>query len=197
LKITVEKSPLHSPTFKKAKRRRKLATSPDFDNRLMTAFVWVQYCGMSRRMLCAVWVSFALCLAVRAQERSITKEYRNYAEGFAVRIPTGMRGLAGDQAGPERGVTVSLPSGASVAIFGEPNSLEYKTAPEGIKESLSGQCQDGKPTVSAARVGKVRGAKGKLACGDRVIVEMLAFRPGGGPYLLAEIGNDPRSGYSR
>ena len=132
-------------------------------------------------MLWAVCVSFALCVVVRAQVRSITGEYRNYAEGFAVRIPSGLRGLTGDQAGPERGVTISLASGASVTVYGEPNSLEYKTAAEGIRDSLSQYCDSGKPVVSAARVGKVHGAKGRVVCGERIIAEMLAVRPGGGP----------------
>jgi len=142
-------------------------------------------------MLWAVWFSFALCAVTRAQERSITGEYRNYAEGLAVRIPSGMRGLTGDQAGPERGVKISLPSGATVTVYGEPNSFEYKTAAEGIRDSLSKYCHFGRATVSTARVGKVYGAKGRLVCGERIIEEMLAFRPGGGPiyWLTLETTN--------
>lgn len=128
-----------------------------------------------------VWVSFALCLAVRAQERSIAGEYRNYAEGFAVRIPGGLRGLTGNQAGPERGVEIQLPSGASITVDGEPNSLEYKTPAEGVSNSLSEYRPCGEPTVSVARIGGIQGAKGRVVCGERVIVRMLAFRPGGGP----------------
>ena len=141
----------------------------------------MQYCRMSRQILCAFCVSFVLCVVERAQERSITGEYRNYAEGFAVRIPSGLHGLTGDQVGPERGVTISLASGASITVFGEPNILEHRTAAEGIRDSLSQYCASGKPVISAARVGKVRGAKARVACGERMIVEMLASRPGGGP----------------
>lgn len=136
---------------------------------------------MLQRNLCAVWFTLALCIVAGAQERSISGEYRNYAEGFAVRIPTGLRGVTGNQAGPERGVTIFLPAGGSVAVYGEPNSLEYKTAEEGIRDSLSKHCDSGKSVVSAALVGQVHGANGRVVCGERAIVEMLAFRPGGGP----------------
>jgi hypothetical protein len=142
-------------------------------------------------MLYVVWFIVAPCIAVGAQERSISGEYRNYAEGFSVKIPSGLRGMAGDQAGPERGVRIPLPSGAFVTIYGEPNSAEYKTAEEGVRDSLSGQC-DSEIRVAAARVGKVPGAKGTIVCGERVIVAMLAFRPGGGPvyWLKLETTND-------
>ena len=98
-----------------------------------------------------------------------------------MRIPSGLRGLTGNQAGPERGVEISLFSGGSVTVHGEPNSLEYKTPAEGIRDSLSTHCRSIKPILSAARIGKVQWAKGSLECGERVIVMMLAFRPGGSP----------------
>ena len=136
---------------------------------------------MSQRVSYAVLLVLPLCVCAIAQERWVTGEYRNNAEGFAVRIPSGMRGLTGDQSGPERGVKISLPSGASVTVYGEPNSLEYKTPTEGVRDSLSRQCHSGEATVSAARLGSLHGAKGRVICGDQIIEEMLAFRPGGGP----------------
>jgi len=136
---------------------------------------------MFRRLPCPAWFIFALCALAGAQERSISGEYRNYAEGFAVKIPSGLHGVTGDQSGPERGLRIPLPSGSSLSVFGEPNSAEYKTAEQGIKDSLSQCCDSGRPVVSAAIVGKVNGAKGRVVCGERVIVRMLAFRPGGGP----------------
>lgn len=136
---------------------------------------------MSQRTLYSVWFIFALCVVVGAQERSISGEYRNHAEGFAVRIPSGLHGVTGEQAGPERGVTISLSSGGSVIAYGEPNSLEYKSAEEGIRDSLPKYCNHGEQMISAAILGKAHGAEGKVVCGERVILEMLAFRPGGGP----------------
>lgn len=45
-------------------------------------------------------------------------------EGYVLRIPKGLEGIAGDRAGPERGVSITLPSGGKILSIGEPNSLE-------------------------------------------------------------------------
>ena len=136
---------------------------------------------MSRRTSWAVCLAFAICVVASAEERSISREYRNYAEGFAVRIPSGLHGLVGDE-NPQRGFTISLSSGGSVVVYGEPNSLEYKTTADGIRDYLSIYCTPtDPPAVSVVLIGKVRGSKGKAVCGNQVIVLMLAFRPRGGP----------------
>jgi len=138
---------------------------------------------MSARKLYAVLVlCLAMCVAAIGQQRWVTGEYRNEALGFAVRIPRGLRGLAGDEAGPERGVQISLGSSTLVAVYGEPNSLEYKTPAEGVRDSLSNHnCHSDQPEISPARVGSLHGAKGRVVCGEQVTEEMLVFRPGGGP----------------
>ena len=75
---------------------------------------------MSARKLYAVLVlCLAMCVAAIGQQRWVTGEYRNEALGFAVRIPRGLRGLAGDEAGPERGVQISLGSSTLVAVYGD------------------------------------------------------------------------------
>jgi len=63
---------------------------------------------------------------VSSQTRSIEGTYRNLAEGYSVKIPPGLKGFFGDEDGPQRGVRIPLPSGGEIAVFGEPNSLEYK-----------------------------------------------------------------------
>jgi len=63
---------------------------------------------------------------VSSQTRSIEGTYRNPAEGYSVKIPPGLKGFFGDEDGPQRGVRIPLPSGGEIAVFGEPNSLEYK-----------------------------------------------------------------------
>ena len=115
--------------------------------------------------------------------RRITGAYRNPALGYAVKIPPGLVGETGDQAGPERGIEISLPSGGTVVIFGEPNSLEWKTPEEGVEWSLEIQkCESGRQQdISTGRIGKLKAATGKLDCGGRVVETSLAFRPGGGP----------------
>jgi hypothetical protein len=116
----------------------------------------------------------------RAQPRSIKGLYRNPALGYSVVVPDGLEGITGDQSGPERGIRVALPSGGSIVVYGEPNSLEFKTPTEGVRDDLD-QKHCGRPTVAKARIGRVTGAEGTLICDQRALKVLLAFRPGGGP----------------
>lgn len=119
---------------------------------------------------------------VRAQTRSIEGTYRNPAEGYSIKIPTGLKGLFGDEDGPQRGVRISLPSGGEIVVFGEPNSLEYKNPEEGIRAELKlKDCEPAQREIQPAPIGKIKGARGRLVCGDRVLTLFLAFRPGGEP----------------
>jgi len=119
---------------------------------------------------------------VCAQSRSVEGTYRNPALGYSIRIPRGLKGVTGDQAGPERGVKIPLPSGSEIVVFGEPNSLEYKSPEEGIRSELKlKDCESGQQEIKQATVGRIRGARGRLVCGDRVLRLVLAFRPHGGP----------------
>jgi hypothetical protein len=93
-----------------------------------------------------------------------------------------LQGITGDQAGPERGVRITLPSGGEISVFGEPNSLEWKTSKQGVRTVLDWkECSKSRQEVSTALVGKIQGAKGILLCDDYLLVLFLAFRPGGGP----------------
>jgi hypothetical protein len=108
--------------------------------------------------------------------------YRNPALGFAVRIPRGLKGLTGDQDGPERGIRIVLPSSGQIVVFGEPNSAEWSKPADGVRAVLEHEaCASGKPEFSPARVGRLDGSKGILVCGERVMEVLLVFRPGGGP----------------
>jgi hypothetical protein len=71
-----------------------------------------------------------------AQVRSIEGTYRNPALGYSIQIPRGLKGVTGDQDGPERGLRISLASGGDIVVFGEPHSLEYKTPEDGLKDEL-------------------------------------------------------------
>src|SRR6476661_6942655 len=88
----------------------------------------------------ATRVSLALLIAgfiaSGAEPRWIEGTYRNFALGFAVKIPRGLRGLTGDQDGPERDVRVYLPSGGNIVVFGEPNSFLWETPSEGVRSAL-------------------------------------------------------------
>lgn len=108
--------------------------------------------------------------------------YRNPALGFSLRIPHGMKAIAADEAGPERGVRISLPSGGEIVVFGEPNSLEWESPQEGVRTGIPRSvCASDRREVTRARVGKLNGAETSLVCGDRVLRVLLALRGGGGP----------------
>ena len=134
--------------------------------------------------------SIALLVAsigvARADTRWFEGVYRNPALGFSVKVPHGLKGMTGDQAGPERGVQILLPSGGKIFVFGEPNSLEWKSPEEGVRAELTYyNCASGPQEVKQARIGSLGGAQGSLVCGDRVTKVFLAFRTGGEPiYFL-------------
>ncbi len=114
--------------------------------------------------------------------RRVEGTYRNPALGYSIEIPRDLKATTGDQAGPERGLTISLPSGGKIVVFGEPNSLEWKTPVEGVQAALRREeCPSGRQEVTPARVGTLTGAKGGLVCADRVVKLLLAFRTDGGP----------------
>ena len=93
-----------------------------------------------------------------------------------------MKGMAGDESGPERGVRILLPSGGKIVVFGEPNSLEWKSPKEGMRYELTlAACASNGQEVKQASIGRLSGAKGSLVCGDRVLKVLLAFRTKGGP----------------
>src|ERR1700674_3487496 len=117
-----------------------------------------------------------------AGPRWVVGTYRNPSEGYAIKIPRGLKGSAEQDAGPERGPRISLPSGGHIVVFGEPNTVEHKNPTEGVRAVLAYEkCASGRPEVSQARVGKRGGAKGYLVCRDRVVELLLVFRPGGEP----------------
>lgn len=112
-----------------------------------------------------------------AQSRSIEGTYRNPAEGYSIKIPPGLKGLFGDEDGPQRGVRIHLSSGGEIVVFGEPNTFEYKIPEEGIKAELKlKDCESAQREIRPAMVGKLRGARGALVCGDRALNLFLALR---------------------
>jgi len=120
--------------------------------------------------------------SAQSQWLSVRGTYRNPALGYSIKVPPGLKGTTGDQAGPERGLRISLTSGGNVAIWGEPNSFEWKTPAAGIRYALDAEkCAAPQEGVSSARVGKLSEAAGTLVCGNSIVDTLLAFREGGGP----------------
>jgi hypothetical protein len=138
---------------------------------------------LSRTFVACVFLLQANCAhIVRAQIRSIEGTYRNPALGYSIQIPRGLKGATGDQDGPERGMRISLPSSLEIVVFGEPNSLEFKSPEDGVRKELKLKgCESAQQEIQPHAVGKLKGARGRLICGDRVLSLFLAFRPRGGP----------------
>lgn len=123
--------------------------------------------------------------SIAAQSSTIRGTYRNPALGYSIRIPDGLKGTTGDQDGPERGVGISLPSGGTIIVFGEPNSLEWKTPEQGINDWMARpDCASRASDARPAPLGKLHGATGTVACSNRVLKSILAFRSGGPIYWL-------------
>lgn len=138
---------------------------------------------ISRASITVVLLVQVACVgAALADARWIEGAYRNPALGYSIRIPRGLKGMAGDEAGPERGVSIPLPSGGKIVVFGEPNSFEWKSPEEGVRHELTHvACALDGQEVKQASIGRLSGAKGSLVCGDRVLRVLLAFRTKGGP----------------
>jgi hypothetical protein len=142
-----------------------------------------------------------LCIAlstevVTAEEGQFIGVYRNFAEGYSIKIPRGLRGDAGPGV-TQRGVSISLPSGGVLSVWGEPNSLEWRGPSDGVQSRLedgecaSGKAASGKAGPSNVVIGRIAGAQGTLACGNAVEIMFLAFRPGGGPIYWLMLTSSP------
>ena len=85
-------------------------------------------------------VILLLCVAAvtPAQEnpRVIVGRYHNPAEGFSVRVPRGFKAIAGEQAGPERGVTIRLGENREISVYGEPNSLDWRDTSQAVRSAI-------------------------------------------------------------
>jgi hypothetical protein len=115
--------------------------------------------------------------------KRVTGDYNNPALGYEVTVPEGLVGKTGDPAGPERGFTVSLPSGGTIAVDGEPNILEWKAPIDGIRHSpgLERCNSERRQGTGFGRMGRLTATKGSLWCDDRVLETLLAFRQGRRP----------------
>jgi hypothetical protein len=134
-------------------------------------------------MRIAIIILVVSCVSAAQTARRITGDYNNPALGYAVSVPDGLVGMTGDQAGPERGFTISLSSGGTITIFAEANSFEWKAPIDGIRHSLGlEKCtSDRRQATGFGRMGRLTATKGTLACGDRLLEMLLAFHPGAGP----------------
>lgn len=134
------------------------------------------------------------CISAAQTARHITGKYSNPALGYEVTVPEGLVGITGDQAGPERGISISLPSGGTITVYGEPNSFGWRTPMDGIRHSLGiEKCNsDRRQGTAFARMGRITATNGTLECDDRRLEMSLAFRPGGGPIYWMTLRTTPQ-----
>ena len=70
----------------------------------------VEECTTSRILLTILlFIHPGFEASIVAQSRTVQGTYRNLALGYSIEIPRGLRGVMGGQAGPERGIGISLP----------------------------------------------------------------------------------------
>lgn len=141
-------------------------------------------------MRIAIIILVVSCISAAQTARRITGNYSNQAFGYEVTIPEGLVGTADDEGGSERGFSISLPSGGTIAVFGEPDTLEWKTPMDGIRHSLGAEkCDSGRRQGTAfGRMGRLTATKGSLECDDRVLEVLLAFRTSRGPVFGMTLG---------
>jgi hypothetical protein len=125
--------------------------------------------------------------------RIIKGRYHNPAEGFSIRVPRGLKGIAGDEAGPERGVTIILGGGRKIVVYGEPNSLEWKDQAQALRRVIKDEGPDlGDAAVTPIRLGSLAASRVTFKSMNRALEMAVAFRPGGGPVYWARLESDRR-----
>lgn len=138
-------------------------------------------------------VTSILTKCANAQTWQVKGQYRDPALGYSFRIPSGLSAASGiSGTGVQRGVEISTPSGGRITVWGEPNSLEWKTPSEGVKWALkSGECTSEESKPSRVLIGRLKGAQGKAICRTKVRITFLVFRPGGEPIYWFELTTPP------
>jgi len=124
-----------------------------------------------------------LILAVGALQtaRTVKGRYRHPGQGFSIMVPSEATGLLDGDPAIERGIRLLLPSGGSIFVYGEANSLEWPAPVDGIRWAAAQEPTCSSQGIRNERVGKLSGSGVRLSCGETSIRLLLVFRPGGGP----------------
>ena len=141
-------------------------------------------------------VALILAVGFLQEPRTVKGIYRHPGQGFSVVIPDAARGLVEGDLHTERGIRIALPSGGSIFVYGEPNTLEWPTPADGIRSAVQDTPKCASDGVREVRVGKLTGAGARLLCDGKVVSLQLVFRPGGGPvyWLRLETNRDNEGG---
>ena len=138
-----------------------------------------------------LWLCVTAGTSAQAYPRIIVGRYHNPAEGFSVRVPRGLKGMAGDQAGPERGVSITLGENLKIVVYGEPNSLDWKDAAQAVRSAIEHAGSNVSTTeVTPVRLGSLAASRAILKSMTRASEIVVAFRPGGGPVYWARLESD-------
>lgn len=121
-----------------------------------------------------------LAVGVLQTPRTVKGRYRHPGQGFSVVVPEKATGLLEGDPATERGIRIVLPSGGSIFVYGEANSLEWPRPADGIRWTMTLNSKCSSKGIQDARVGELSGAGARLACGEASMRLLLAFRPGGG-----------------
>lgn len=122
------------------------------------------------------------------------KAYVNYAVGFSVTLPKGLFFRRPVQAGPERGAQVPLAPdcAAVVVVFGEPNSIEWRSADAAIAWEVAWEREHDPGAVLhvySSQMGSLMatGLHIEHATMEDVEDVVVALRPGGGIAYTARL----------
>jgi hypothetical protein len=132
--------------------------------------------------------------AAQCQGEQVAGRYTNFAEGFSVQVPNAYVGRRGVQSGPERGVSIALASNceAFIVLYGEPNSLEWKSPEEGLQRLVTDATEADASVRSrnhVARLGRLTAAGVTMSQSgsDQIEETVMAFRPHGSPVYTATL----------
>lgn len=133
---------------------------------------------------------------------AVDGRYVNYAEGFSVGMPVGLKGKRGQAAGPERGVSIPLSANCVgvIVVYGEPNSAEWANPAVAIV-AMAGYAQTDNGVVVRryrTKLGRLPAFGATIRYRDSSDIEdlVIAFRPGGGPMYTARLAT-PNIRYRR
>lgn len=141
-----------------------------------------------------------LALTVQSEWKSlqcsgdaVSGRYVNYAEGFSVAMPVGLKGKRGQASGPERGVSIPLSANCSgvIAVDGEANSLEWVNAVVAVA-STARYAQKGNGVVVRryrTKLGRLPAAGATIRYRGTSEIEdvVVALRPGGALVYTARL----------
>src|SRR5215510_6879260 len=104
-----------------------------------------------------------------AQPAEVHGRYRCPDQGFSVLIPAATRGVLADDPATDSGLRIVLPSGGSITVFGEANSLEWRDAAAAARWRADEETDCSSSAVTTATLGALVGAGISLRCPDRVV----------------------------